>query len=320
MSISSKEYVTYCIVALLLVLAELAYFKVAEKFNIIDKPNHRSSHTIPTIRGGGIIFLLAVLLFSVFNNWPYAYLIMGVTITGIVSFWDDIKSLSSSVRFTSHIVAVVCLFIQLTTEHFPVWVYIAGGIIALGSINMYNFMDGINGITAFYTLSILTPLLLTESDTSLLQMQIFFGMGVIIFTFFNARKRARCFAGDIGSICAAVILLFFIAQRMLSTHTLLPLGFFSIYAIDAGYTVVERLIRKENIFQPHRSHLYQLLCNELGMQHIQVSLFYATIQLMLNVVILYAHIHIVTLIGIGIGLLILYHVIKQRTKEVIQNV
>jgi len=79
MNFSSKEYITFSIVAVLLLLSELAYFRIADKFNIIDKPNQRSSHTIPTIRGGGIIFLLAVLLFSVLNK----VLLFGMIKSGI---------------------------------------------------------------------------------------------------------------------------------------------------------------------------------------------------------------------------------------------
>ena len=312
-------WLTYLIITSLLLAAELLYFKLADFFNIIDKPNQRSSHQIPTIRGGGIVFPLSILLYSVVYRFPYPYLVTGVCLSAAISFLDDVREVNPLLRFSVHLLTVASLFFELPVSALPWWAIGLLAFIALGSINMYNFMDGINGITAFYTLSILIPLILTEPESNLLQMQIFFGIGVLVFTFFNARKRARCFAGDIGSICAAVILLFFIAQRMLSAHTLVPLGHFSVYVIDAGYTVVERLIKKENIFKPHRSHLYQLLCNEIGLQHIHVSLIYAVIQLMLNMVVLYSDIHFVTLIGIGIGMLVLYHVIKQRTKQIVQK-
>lgn len=315
MNFSSKEYITFSIVAVLLLLAELAYFRIADKFNIIDKPNQRSSHSIPTIRGGGIIFLLAVVLFSVLNNWPYPYLIAGVTIAGIVSFLDDIKSLSSSVRFTSHIVAVICLFIQLTTEPLPVWVYIVGGIIAIGSINMYNFMDGINSITSFYSLSILVPLLLTEENSTLLQLEIYLLISILIFTWFNARKKARCFAGDIGSITLAILLLFLLGARIMNTDSITPLALLTVYVVDSGYTVIERLFKKENILTPHRTHLYQLLSNELKISHLKVSLTYALLQLFISILVLYAKIHLWSCIVLGIALLILYHAIKRKTYQ-----
>lgn len=315
MNFTTTEYITFSIVAVLLLLAELAYFRIADKFNIIDKPNQRSSHSIPTIRGGGIIFLLAVLLFSVLNNWLYPYLIIGVTIAGIVSFLDDIKSLSSSVRFTSHIIAVICLFIQLTTESLPAWVYIAGGIIAIGSINMYNFMDGINGITSFYSLSILVPLLLTEENSTLLQMEIYLLISILVFSWFNARKKARCFAGDIGSITLAILLLFLLGARILNTDSITPLALLTVYVVDSGYTVIERLLKKENILTPHRTHLYQLLSNELKISHLKVSLTYALLQLFISILVLYAKIHLWSCILLGIALLILYHAIKRKTYQ-----
>jgi UDP-N-acetylmuramyl pentapeptide phosphotransferase/UDP-N-acetylglucosamine-1-phosphate transferase len=314
----SFNWPTYLIITSLLLAAELLYFKLADRFNIIDKPNQRSSHQTPTIRGGGIIFPLSIVFFSTFTRFSYPLLLGGVCLTAIVSFLDDIREVSPLARLSAHLLAVAAILWSIPVSYSEIqwWSILLLTIIALGTINMYNFMDGVNGMTAFYSCSILLPLIFTETNPGLLQMEICFGCGLAIFTWYNARKRARCFAGDIGSISAAIILLFFTAFRIAESQSLSALGFFSVYAADAGYTLVERLLKRENIFKPHRSHLYQLLCNEAGFPHISVSAAYALLQCLITLLIIFLQLHFTTVIGIGISLLLLCHYMKKRIKKI----
>ena len=83
----------YAIIAVVLILLELAYFRVADRFDIIDKPNLRSSHTAVTLRGGGIVFLFGAWLFAAFFGGTYPWFLLGLSIIGIVSFIDDVLSL-----------------------------------------------------------------------------------------------------------------------------------------------------------------------------------------------------------------------------------
>ena len=112
---------TYCIIAVLLVLAELVYFKIADHFNIIDKPNERSSHTRVVIRGGGVIFLLGLWIWSAFYGFQYPWLLAAVTLAAGVSFVDDIHSLPDSVRLVIQFTAMGLMFWELDMIHPNLW-------------------------------------------------------------------------------------------------------------------------------------------------------------------------------------------------------
>ena len=170
----------------------LAYFRIANHYNIIDKPNERSSHTEVTIRGGGVIFAVAIIC-AVVMHPGYWLPGLGLLMISVISFIDDRVTLSSRLRVIVHIASVTLMFmfLQLFTSHY--YIIIALYIIAIGIINMYNFMDGINGITGVYTLVLLAGLQyvnlniqpFVEADLIWLPM-----LASIVFLFFNFRKRA----------------------------------------------------------------------------------------------------------------------------------
>ena len=87
-------WITYAIIFVVLIVLELIYFKIADKFNIIDKPNQRSSHTRIVLRGGGIIFTIALWIWSVWYGFEYPWLLAGVTLAAGVSFVDDVIMVS----------------------------------------------------------------------------------------------------------------------------------------------------------------------------------------------------------------------------------
>jgi UDP-GlcNAc:undecaprenyl-phosphate GlcNAc-1-phosphate transferase len=261
-----------------LFISEILYLKIADRFSIIDKPNERSSHVLPTIRGGGIIFILAATAFSIYNNLCYPFLVAGLLVTGMVSFYDDVRGLPRRLRFATHFLGVILLLIQVDLIELS-WVLIPLFILLIGILNAYNFMDGINGITGFYSLAVLFPFWWFEKDA---QLHGFIGvilLSLIVFLFFNARKRAKCFAGDIGSIGMALIVLFVILQKIIETGNWLYIFSLLIYGIDSIFTICQRLILGENIFDAHRKHLYQILANEFKLPHLLVSLIFAILQL-----------------------------------------
>lgn len=140
---------TYIIITSFLIIASLVYLKLAEHFNIVDKPNERSSHTIPTIRGGGILFLGALWLYFISSGFQYPYLILGATLIGGISFIDDLKTLSSKLRLPFQFFAIALVLIEIGMLTDSWWLLVLVLIIGVGFINIYNFMDGINGITGF---------------------------------------------------------------------------------------------------------------------------------------------------------------------------
>ena len=271
----------YLIILVLLFVAELFYFRVADKCNIIDKPNQRSSHTRITLRGGGIIFYFGALAFFLTSEWAYPWFMIALTLITVISFVDDIRSTSQRLRLVFHFTAMALMFYQWGLFSLPWWTIVVALIICTGIINAYNFMDGINGITGGYSLVILVSLAYVNAEViSFAEQNFIYTMicSVLVFDFFNFRKRAKCFAGDVGSVSIAFVVLFLIGSLILQTKDFSWLVFLVVYGVDSVLTIVHRLLLHENIGLPHRKHLYQIMANELKIPHVVVSLTYMVVQ------------------------------------------
>lgn len=278
-------FTTYIIIALLLFALELIYFKVADRFNIIDKPNLRSSHTSIVLRGGGIIFLLAVWIYAAFFGLTYPWFLLGLTLVGLVSFVDDIHSLSDSARLVVQFTAMFLMFYQFGILNWhDWWIVVIALIVSVGIINAYNFMDGINGITGGYSLAVLLPLIYLNSQIDFISMPFLYvvGLSLLVFCFFNFRKKAKCFAGDVGSITIAFILLFALGNLILTTGDFAYIVLLAVYGADSVLTICHRIQLHENLGEAHRKHAYQLMANELKMPHVTVSLIYMALQLAIS--------------------------------------
>lgn len=306
----------YTILGFFLMILMLLYFKVADHFNIIDKPNQRSSHTEITLRGGGIIFWFSALLYFVQHIENNYFFFTGITLVSLVSFWDDIQSLSNKIRISVQFLAITLIFYDLGLfDLVPVWPVLIAYILSIGLINAYNFMDGINGITGLYTLAVMGSLLYVN-----LKVQLFIDgnfikyamIACLVFLFFNYRKRAKCFAGDVGSIAIAFWVIYLILKLILVTNSLIWLLFLAVYGVDAICTIMHRLYLKQNIFEAHRLHLYQVLSNECKIQHRVVSLYYALTQsgISILVVFLYQKVSDLLLFAIVITPLLLIYNLK----------
>jgi UDP-N-acetylmuramyl pentapeptide phosphotransferase/UDP-N-acetylglucosamine-1-phosphate transferase len=271
----------------LLFLAQLLYLKVAKYFQIVDQPNLRSSHSVATITGAGIIFIIAMISYPIFFSLNYNYFLAGLFIAGLISFLDDLKPISYKIRILCHFVAVGLLFYQLDVFNLPALILPLLFILSIGIINAVNFMDGINGMTGGYALITLGTLLYINEyvvkgfgDSSLIITAM---IAVLVFNYFNFRTKARCFAGDIGSVSIAVILIFLIGDLILSSGNVSYILLLLLYGLDTVTTIFFRLLRKENIFEAHRSHYFQFLVHEKKIHHLYVSSGYAIIQLFFNV-------------------------------------
>ena len=289
--------VLYVIITALLVGLEMFYFKIADHFNIIDKPNERSSHSSIVLRGGGVIFLLGVWLWIAFFGFHYPLFLAAVTLAAGVSFIDDVHSLPDSVRLVAQFAAMGLMIWQLLLMPAggvevlgSVWAKVLFVIVALivcvGATNIYNFMDGINGITAGYSLAVLVPLMIMNARVGFVEPSFFVVMvlAVLVFSFFNFRPRgkAKCFAGDVGSVGIAFIVLFAIGLLVVRTGDVTWLTFLLVYGVDGCLTICHRILLHENLGQAHRKHAYQIMANELKMSHPVVSLIYMAIQLIVS--------------------------------------
>jgi len=270
------------LICALLFMAELIYFYIADKCNIIDKPNLRSSHSSVTLRGGGIIFLISAWLYSAFYGFNYPWFLAGLTAIAGISFVDDIKSVPNKVRLVVHFAAMLCMFQDFGILNLQSWwIIILALILCVGIINAYNFMDGINGITGGYSLAVLVPLIYLNLKHPFIDLHFLYValLGVIVFNFFNFRKRAKCFAGDVGSVGIAFIILFALGKLILETGNFTYIMFLAIYGIDSVLTIIHRILLHEDIGKAHRKHVYQLMANELHMPHVVVSSIYMILQL-----------------------------------------
>ena len=271
----------YLIILVLLFLAELFYFRIADKCNIIDKPNERSSHTRITLRGGGIIFYFGVLAYFLTSHFEYPWFMLALTLISFISFVDDIRSTSQVLRLVFHFSAMALMFYQWGLFSLPWWTLFVALIVCTGIINAYNFMDGINGITGGYSLVVLVALAyINEAVVPFVEQGFILTVlcSVVVFNFFNFRKRAKCFAGDVGSVCIAFVLLFFIGKLVIRTEDFSWIILLAVYGVDSVLTIIHRLMLHENIGLPHRKHLYQIMANELKIPHMVVSSVYMLVQ------------------------------------------
>lgn len=291
-------------------LLELLYFKIADRFNIIDKPNARSSHTKITIRGGGIIFPISVLVYTAANSFAYPYFVVGLFAISLISFLDDILTLNNKVRLSVHLTSVLLLFLQWDLFSLSWYWLLVALIFVIATINAYNFMDGINGITGGYSLLTIATLYYINSEiVEFVSSELItvVGLSLLVFNFFNFRTKAKCFAGDVGSVSIAFIIIFLIGLLILKTANLSYIFLLLVYGVDTAFTVFFRKLRKENIFEAHRSHFYQFLSNKLKYKHINVASLYMLAQLLINVLlILLLSYHMLYLLLVFFGVTAIY--------------
>ena len=300
-----NTYVTYGIIFVILLVLELVYFKIADKCNIIDNPNERSSHSTIVLRGGGIIFMLGLWIWCIaslvsggFTGYQevsgiqYTWFLAAVTLIAGVSFVDDIRSLPDSVRLVAQFVAMGLMFYQLDILHWEMWwVVIIALIVCVGASNVINFMDGINGITGGYALASLIPIYILNKEMGFVEESLVVTviLADVVFCLFNFRPKgkAKCFAGDVGSIGIAFILLFMIGQLIMKTGDVTYLIFLLVYGVDGCLTICHRIMLHENLGEAHRKHAYQLMANELKIGHVKVSLLYMGMQMAVSLGFIY---------------------------------
>jgi UDP-GlcNAc:undecaprenyl-phosphate GlcNAc-1-phosphate transferase len=284
----TSENIFHLFVSLLLsIVLILVYLRIAPKYGIIDEPNKRSSHSNPTIRGAGVVFplLFIVCIFLFGHPGVLVDIIMGITLLALVSFYDDLRDVPFGLRLFAQLIAVALLFNQLFVWLWPIWLLVFVGILIIATINAFNFMDGINGITGIYGLVTAISLFVVKQDVALLGLI----AALVAFLFFNLRRKAKCFSGDVGAVSLAFIIAFYILNISIETRNPIWVLLLSVYGIDAAITILFRLIRKEKITLGHRTHFYQYLANEKQIPHVWVAILYGIIQALFNILFFYLY-------------------------------
>jgi len=280
-------FLTHFIVFLILLLIALVYHRLALRFNIVDEPNHRSSHIHSTVRGGGILFPIAVIFWWMAFDFHHTWMVLGIIWVSAISLLDDIYTISSKIRFGIQFLALTMAFYELDVFSQINWIALPVlYFIALAVINGINFMDGINGVTGLYGLVFLGSMLAVNTytgifETMLMRYEI---LAICVFLLFNLRKKALMFAGDIGSIALAYLMVYLLVQWYLDSGSWTVILFLLVYGLDTAITIFDRMRKGEKISEPHRSHLYQILANRGKKAHVNIALSYAILQLGINFV------------------------------------
>lgn len=241
---------------------------------IMDIPNERSMHTVPVPRGGGLA-LMAVIIGGLVTFNPNPFILASIVLLMSISWIDDKRGLSAKIRLAAHLAAAFIGSFALG-EHavifnntLPFW--LDRMILVVGwawFMNLYNFMDGIDGITATQTISCAIGIGLF---TGMLHLPIPHGveMSVVIvgacaaFLLFNWHP-AKLFMGDVGSIPLGFLIGFFLLKLAVIGYPVSALILPLYYLLDSGITISRRALRGEKIWEPHREHFYQRATAAIG--------------------------------------------------------
>ncbi len=304
---------------IVLVVAELLFIKAARYYMLLKRSNSSSSHALPTPTGGGIVFFIAIIAAFFMSHFDYPWFVAGVSIVAGVSLIDDYSPVRIRVRLAMHILAIIAILWQLelfTTLTLPMLTGVF--IVSLAYINAYNFMDGIDGITAAYSLVLLLTLALLNSVYSFIAPAWIWLLvcACAAFGVFNFRRRSICFAGDVGSITMAVATLFILLKMIIATGSWAWIVLVSVYGVDTCLTIIRRLYLHQRVWQGHHMHLYQILSNELRVPHLIVATIYAVLQLLINIGAIYAPIDpYIYLAAVLVVLSIAYIAVLRRCKR-----
>lgn len=254
------------------------YCIVAQDTLLMDKPNHRSMHSVPTVRGGGLIFIgLALISLPILNNltessFEEQYIFLPCTFfLAAVSFLDDLYHLSVKIRFftQSGIALLIAIFMRPAQLDLGIMIQSSFLIIpfiffaVIWAINHFNFMDGIDGFCAAQAIFLLSAyaVFFGINDASFYQDFCFILIFSLIgFLFFNF-PPARLFMGDVGSATLGLITfcIALIAQQKFNVPILYWFMLNGLFLFDASVTLIRRVLHKENWSVPHRKHAHQRL-------------------------------------------------------------
>lgn len=267
-------------VFLLTVVATRLVLSYLHHRQILDRPNERSSHTLPTPRGGGLATTPVTILTLACLAWWQTSVFLAALASGAlalmaISWLDDRHTLPPLPRFLTQIVIVAIALwllpghLTILSQHLPIWLErLLVGLGWLWFINLYNFMDGIDGITGTETISIGVGVSLISGPLSAPALAVAaVGAGFLVWNW----HPAKLFLGDSGSIPLGFVLGGLLLLLAIEGHLAAALILPAYYLADATITLVRRALAGEKVWQPHRKHFYQRAVQG-GKRHDQVTL------------------------------------------------
>jgi UDP-N-acetylmuramyl pentapeptide phosphotransferase/UDP-N-acetylglucosamine-1-phosphate transferase len=276
------------------------FLKLARMYGLHDHPGGRSSHWKPTVTGMGLIVALSLITYLFWHPYQLPeYFVAGFFIISAVSFLDDLFFLKHSFRLLVQMLTMAMLMAQMPFHSFGaevIPIYLASFIFGIGVLNAYNFMDGVNGMLTLHALLVFSGLYYLNQHITDMQGNAIpftdsnFILSIIIplaiFGFFNIRRSAIAFMGDVGSISIAFITVFLIYSLIFKTGNYMYLLMFSVFGADAALTVCYKLLLGENIFVPHRDFLFKKLVHIGKWSHLKVSFWYFAVQAIINLIVI----------------------------------
>jgi Fuc2NAc and GlcNAc transferase len=291
-------------VASLILSAFGAWFisRYAEKIGLLDCPNGRSSHSMPTPKGGGVGIFIVFPMSAGVLGLPVAFW-LPICIMALVAFWGDRIELSARLRLVIQLGLMAVVIVagnRSAVSGDLLYLFWVGFwiVFIVGTANYFNFMDGINGIagvTGFLGFALLAAYVhLIGGLAAVTGVATCLSIACLGFLPLNMPK-ARVFMGDIGSILLGSVFagLIWLAAESVLDFVCMASFLFPFYA-DELTTVIVRLKDGENLTKPHRRHYYQLLANENGIAHWKVSVGYGVFQLAVGISVLLVR-------GVGLG-------------------
>ena len=207
--------------------------------------------------------------------------VIGLTVLVGVSFIDDIRDVNPKIRLVCQFVAIILMLYHSGLIRNSPHVILLLSFFCVGTVNIFNFMDGINGMTGGYSLVVALALLYVNtnvvhfSSSDLIVMMI---LSLIVFNLFNFRQRTICFAGDVGSLVIGFIFVYLVLRLCLRGESMSWIAMLSVYLVDGSLTILHRILLRENLMKPHKKHAYQIMANELEIPHLVVSCIYMALQ------------------------------------------
>lgn len=280
------EYSNFFLLVLITVVISLAFFvyrKLALFWNIVSVPDERSAHHQPVIQGAGIIFMVVIWVYYVLLQQIELAFLIPVSLICMIGFWDDVQPLPIGLRLSVQIIAIA-IFLLWNYPAFNITI-LTIGLLLLGGVNAFNFMDGINGMLGGYSLATLVSLILINTFFHFAHMEFLFLLliSVLLFTIFNFRKTPLFFAGDAGSLILGFILMVLTINLISTSGAIIWILLLSVFGIDVGMTLLRRVLKRKNILKPHREHLYEILFHRSDMSALQICGFYILIQVLINI-------------------------------------
>jgi Fuc2NAc and GlcNAc transferase len=239
-------------------------------FGLVDKPDERRTHTLPTPRGGGLAIAL------IFTSMVFQPIYLTALAIAAMGFWDDIKNLSAKFRFLlQFLIGGFALYefngfqaIQLFGLAIPMLCFL---IFIVWMTNLYNFMDGINGLAGleavFFSLSMA---FLSKHHLNEWFVLASASLGFLVWNF----PKAKIFLGDVGSQFFGFLFALMLVREAAHSpvHFISGLILMGVFLVDATFTLMTRILTKQKFSQAHRSHAYQILWKKFNSSHAKVTL------------------------------------------------